>query len=61
MRERMELGMAYFRFAGRFIDVQGVDLRPNPPPGGDPVVAVIGRRAPVIETKPGRAASWRRR
>ena len=44
MRERMELGMAYFSFAGGFADVLGVDLRPSAAPGEDPVRAIIGRR-----------------
>jgi SAM-dependent methyltransferase len=61
MRERMELGMAYFSFAGGFSDVLGVDLRPSVPPEEDPVRAVIGKR----EGDGGRAGratvGWRRR
>ena len=61
MRERMELGMAYFSFAGGFADVLGVDLRPAVPPGEDPVRAIIARR----EGTPGQASrsatGWRRR
>lgn len=61
MRERMELGMAYFRFAGGFTDLLGVDLRPSFPAGGDPAVAVVARRA-GDETGPRRPTSgWRKR
>lgn len=61
MRERMELGMAYFRFAGAFTDVQGVDLRPGLPAGEDPVVAVFGRREGTPTGRPRSGVSWRRR
>jgi len=60
MRERMELGMAYFRYAGGFEDLLGVDLRPNPPPDGDPVVAVFASRAGRAEREPP-SSGWRRR
>jgi SAM-dependent methyltransferase len=61
MRERMELGMAYFRFAGGFVDVLGVDLRPSVRPGEDPVFAIVGRREGQPATS-GRARSpWRKR
>jgi len=61
MRERMELGMAYFSFAGGFADVLGVDLRPSAAAGEDPVRAIIGRRqgAAVQSRRP--SATWRRR
>jgi len=61
MRERMELGMAYFSFAGGFTDVQGVDVRPSAAPGEDPVRVVMGRRAGTIPTPRQSSASWRRR
>jgi hypothetical protein len=60
MRERMELGMAYFCFAGGFSDVLGVDLRPSVPPGEDPVRAIIGRRASEAASAR-RPTGWRRR
>lgn len=61
MRERMELCMAYFSFAGGFTDVQGVDLRPLARGTDDPVRAVLGKRegAPAATTP--RAGGWRRR
>ena len=61
MRERMELGMAYFRFAGGFTDVQGVNLRPGAPAGEDPAMAVIGRREGTAAGGPRSGATWRRR
>jgi SAM-dependent methyltransferase len=64
MRERMELGMAYFRFAGGFEEVHGVELRPNLPAGADPVVAVIGRSAagePATDSPKVVGSGWRRR
>jgi SAM-dependent methyltransferase len=61
MRERMELGMAYFSFAGGFTDVLGVDLRPAAAPGEDPVRAIIGRRQCPAREKGRRGVTWRRR
>ncbi len=61
MRERMELGMAYFSFAGGFRDVLGVDLRPSVPAGEDPVRAIIGRREGGAAPSPHGNAVWRRR
>jgi SAM-dependent methyltransferase len=61
MRERMELGMAYFNFAGGFSDVLGVDLRPSVPEGEDPIRAIIGRREGVTNPSRGRGVGWRRR
>jgi SAM-dependent methyltransferase len=61
MRERMELGMAYFSFAGGFTDVLGVDLRPAVPPGEDPVRAIIGRRERPTPAAGRRGVTWRRR
>jgi hypothetical protein len=61
MRERMELGMAYFSFAGGFADVLGVDLRPKMAPGEDPVRAIIGRRAGTVPQSHHPSATWRRR
>jgi SAM-dependent methyltransferase len=61
MRERMELGMAYFRYAGGFRDVLGVDLRPHAREGEDPVAAVTARREGSPESAPRPAARWRRR
>jgi len=61
MRERMELGMAYFSFAGGFADVLGVDLRPAAAPGEDPVRAVIGRRQGASTPGERPTATWRRR
>jgi SAM-dependent methyltransferase len=61
MRERMELGMAYFSFAGGFSDVLGVDLRPSVPAGEDPVRAIIGRReGDAVPSRRGNV-TWRRR
>jgi SAM-dependent methyltransferase len=61
MRERMELGMAYFSFSGGFTGVQGVDLRPSAAPGEDPVRVVMGRReGTTVRSRP-QTASWRRR
>jgi SAM-dependent methyltransferase len=61
MRERMELAMAYFTYAGGFTDLIGVDLRPGVRPGEDPVLAIVGRRIgnPEVRSRP--SASWRRR
>jgi hypothetical protein len=57
----MELGMAYFSFAGGFSDVLGVDLRPSVPAGEDPVRAIIGRReGGAVPSSRGNVA-WRRR
>jgi SAM-dependent methyltransferase len=61
MRERMELGMAYFSFAGGFSDVLGVDLRPSVPAGEDPVRAIIGRREGGRHPSRRGHAPWRRR
>lgn len=61
MRERMELAMAYFNFAGGFSDVLGVDLRPSVPEGEDPVRAIIGRRVGASEPRRRPGAGWRRR
>jgi SAM-dependent methyltransferase len=61
MRERMELGMAYFRFAGGFVDVQGVDLRPSALPGDDPVRVVMGRREGGSGGPRQPRSGWRRR
>jgi SAM-dependent methyltransferase len=61
MRERMELGMAYFSFAGGFTDVLGVDLRPGAPTGEDPVRAVVGRCQGAASEGERRSATWRRR
>lgn len=61
MRERMELGMAYFRFAGDFVDLLGVDLRPGATGDADPVAAVVGRRPGERSTSSHRVKGWRRR
>jgi hypothetical protein len=61
MRERMELGMAYFSFAGGFSDVLGVDLRPSVPAHEDPVRAIIGRRQGADAGTARVSAGWRRR
>ncbi|MGH9202557.1 MAG: class I SAM-dependent methyltransferase, partial [Vicinamibacterales bacterium] len=61
MRERMELGMAYFRFAGGFTDVLGVDLRPSAQPGEDPVFAILGRREGERQAPERARSTWRRR
>ena len=61
MRERMELGMAYFSFAGGFVDVQGVDLRPSALAGEDPVRVVMGRRAGGSAASRQPPTGWRRR
>jgi SAM-dependent methyltransferase len=61
MRERMELCMAYFSFAGTFAEVQGVDLRPSVRGSEDPVRAIIGKREGVAETSSRGSATWRRR
>ena len=61
MRERMELGMAYFSFAGGFADVLGVDLRPSAAHGEDPVRAIIGRRQGAAVQGGRSGATWRRR
>ncbi len=61
MRERMELGMAYFSFAGGFMDVLGVDLRPAAAPGEDPVRAIVGRRQRPATAGGHRGVTWRRR
>jgi SAM-dependent methyltransferase len=61
MRERMELGMAYFSYAGGFVDVIGVDLRPGARPGEDPVAAIVGKRAGAPAARGRSTASWRRR
>jgi SAM-dependent methyltransferase len=61
MRERMELGMAYFRFAGGFSDVLGVDLRPSVQPGEDPVFAIVGRREGEPATPERSRSVWRKR
>lgn len=60
LRERMELGMAYFRFAGGFVDLLGVDLRPGVRAGEDPVAAVVGRR-PEDSLRSRHVTGWRRR
>jgi len=61
MRERMELGMAYFRFAGGFTDVLGVDLRPSPQPGEDPVFAIVARREGEPPPRRPAGSGWRKR
>jgi len=61
MRERMELGMAYFSFAGGFADVLGVDLRPSVPPEEDPVRAIIGKREGKGLADRRSPTGWRRR
>ncbi len=61
MRERMELGMAYFRFAGGFVDLLGADLRPGSVGESDSVAAVIGRRPSEGSLVPPRVKGWRRR
>jgi SAM-dependent methyltransferase len=61
MRERMELGMAYFRFAGGFSDVLGVDLRPSVPAEEDPVRAIIGHREGGAGPTRRGPVAWRRR
>ncbi|MGH7821090.1 MAG: class I SAM-dependent methyltransferase [Candidatus Binatia bacterium] len=61
MRERMELGMAYFRFAGGFTGLLGVDLRPGAPPGADPVLAILASREGSGETAERPTSGWRRR
>ena len=61
MRERMELGMAYFSFAGGFRDVLGVDLRPSVPADEDPVRAIIGRREGAPNLSHRGRVGWRRR
>ncbi|MBI2963171.1 MAG: methyltransferase domain-containing protein [Deltaproteobacteria bacterium] len=61
MRERMELAMAYFRFAGGFDAVQGVDLRPEVRAGEDPVLAIFGKREGDAAGVRRPAAGWRRR
>jgi SAM-dependent methyltransferase len=61
MRERMELGMAYFSFAGGFADVLGVDLRPAAASDEDPVRAIIGRRQGAASQDERPSATWRRR
>lgn len=61
MRERMELGMAYFRFAGGFTGLLGVDLRPGVPEGGDPVLAVVACRESSSAAGGKATTGWRRR
>ncbi len=61
MRERMELGMAYFTFAGCFREVQGVDLRPGAHADEDPVLAIFGKREGDVTAARRPAAGWRRR
>jgi len=61
MRERMELGMAYFSFAGGFTDVLGVDLRPSLQPEEDPVRAIIGKREGSGGAARRSTVGWRRR
>jgi len=61
MRERMELGMAYFNFAGGFGGIQGVDLRPAARAEEDPVWAIVGTRAGAAPERKRSTASWRRR
>lgn len=61
MRERMELAMAYFRFAGGFTELLGVDLRPGATAGEDPVVAVVAKRESGAAPSSPRGAGWRRR
>lgn len=59
-RERMELGMAYFRFAGGFAGVAGIDLRPGVGRGEGRVLAVIGHREKQARPVPA-SPGWRRR
>jgi len=61
MRERMELGMAYFNFAGGFSAVQGVDLRPTVRAEEDPVWAIVGARAGNTPQQKPLPTGWRRR
>ncbi|MGH7856420.1 MAG: class I SAM-dependent methyltransferase, partial [Candidatus Binatia bacterium] len=61
MRERMELGMAYFRFAGGFTGLLGVDLRPGVTQGGDPVLAVLACREGTSSADARSTTGWRRR
>ena len=61
MRERMELAMAYFTYAGEYAEVMGVDLRPGLRPGEDPVLAIVGRRIGTPDVRPRATATWRRR
>ena len=61
MRERMELGMAYFQYAGGYTDVLGVDLRPGVRGDEDPVVAVVGRKQGAADARKDLGAGWRRR
>jgi SAM-dependent methyltransferase len=61
MRERMELGMAYFQYAGGYADVVGVDLRPGARGEEDPVLAVIGRKQGGGDRKQDLGTGWRRR
>lgn len=61
MRERMELGMAYFQYAGGFVDVHGVDLRPDVRPGEDPIAVVCGRAPGARPSGEALGSGWRRR
>lgn len=61
MRERMELGMAYFSFAGGFMEVQGVDLRPGARPEQDPLLAIFGKREGDAKAVRRTTAGWHRR
>lgn len=61
MRERMELGMAYFQYAGGFVDVLAADLRPDVRSGEDPIAVVCGRTARGAQSKGRLGSGWRRR
>ena len=61
MRERMELAMAYFRYAGGFTGVLGVDLRPGAGSGEDPVVAVYASREGATRRSVRPTTGWRKR
>ena len=61
MRERMELGMAYFQYSGGWVDVMGVDLRPGARGEQDPVCAVVGRKQGESDRAKDLGTGWRRR
>lgn len=61
MRERMELGMAYFQYSGGFVDVHAADLRPDLRAGEDPIAVVCGRTAGGKRSEEVLGSGWRRR
>ena len=61
MRERMELGMAYFQYGGGFVEISGVDLRPGVRGDEDPAVAVMAKKAGGADRAKDLGAGWRRR